>query len=402
MPGVVLMFPDKPPPIDPKDRALLKPLAALGKNSSTGPANSVSFLRRTEYMTSLGNKVDGNSVLRSMNSRSQPIRRGQQQPVRKEPEAFKKDPANILRAVEKGFNLAYPRDAYIGDGDKSGRAKGADITAAEKEAWERPRHPTKPNLKLLDSYPVLPDLDAIPDSGSYIVFKYQTNPVKSTSTYDQRLDSMILYPLPPTGEQQSAFEAQLEEHTANPTGVLKPTMPAVDFMAFIPEGGDDVETARENLSKLKRKFDVFDADHDADDLYPHPAGDDHPNPHFKFDKLRAYETYQLTADADALWNDHLAVALHEPRDEEHDVDHLERLTTRQKAAYLYPIMQRTLIRPRRNVTVGVGISRQARPLTEEEKVDQLGVTIEDMNEEALASLRGIIRPLDPVAAEDDD
>jgi hypothetical protein len=393
------MFPDKPPPIDPKDRALLKPLSALGKNSSTGPANTVSFLRRTEYMTSLGNKIDSSSALRSMNSRSQPQRRGQQQAARKEPEAFKKDPASILRAVEKGFNLAYPQDAFIGEGLDSARVKGTDITPAEKEAWERPRHPTKPTLKLLDSYPVLPDLDAIPDSGSYIVFKYQSNPIKSTSIYDERLDQMILYPLPPTIEQQMAFDAQNEEHAADPTSVPKPTMPAVDFVAFMPEGGDD---ALENLSKLKRKFDVFNGDHDADELYPHPADAEFPAPHFKFDKLRAYETYQLTADADALWNDHLAVALHEPRDEEHDVDHLERVTKRQKAAYLYPILQRTVIRPRRNATVGVGINRHARPLTEEEKVDRLGVTVDDMNDDALASLRTIIKPLDPVAEEDAD
>ncbi|KAH0296798.1 Paf1 complex protein, partial [Aureobasidium melanogenum] len=56
LPGVfdgdesAIMAQDPPPSLHPKDRALLKPLSALGK--PTAMNNGVSFLRRTEYISS--------------------------------------------------------------------------------------------------------------------------------------------------------------------------------------------------------------------------------------------------------------------------------------------------------------------------------------------------------------
>jgi RNA polymerase II-associated factor 1 len=371
------MFPDRPPPVDARDRPLLKPLSSLGK--STSVTGSVSFLRRTEYITSHRNeKIDGAGILRPNSNPKTPSRRTQA-PKASEPE--KKDPEAMLRAIEKSFNLAYPQDAYTGPDSKQ-HIRGAEIAKAEKDAWERPQHPTKPGVTLLDSYPLIPDLDAFPDGGSYLMLKYQTNPVPSTTTYDTRLDSMILYPIDQSADRKAEFEAAKEAWRLDP-GDNKPEPTEIaDFIAFLPESTDD-------LPNLKRKFSVYDADNDSHDLYPYSASDaQFDEPHFKLNRLRAYETYQQTGGPDSLWHDSIAIALHDADPKTRDRGNQNpRAPKRQKAAYMYPIVHKTLLRSRRaaaplgtNLGMRRVIQQQQQQQDDESLLDQIELRIGEPNE----------------------
>ena len=376
------MFPDRPPPIDPRDRALLKPLASLGK-SSTNPS-SVSFLRRTEYITGHKTSSEGTGALRSSSAL-----RTNQRPKFATPKQTakpdKNDAAAMLRTIEKSFNLAYPKDAYTGP-DTMDHIRGAEITRAEREAWERPKHPSKPDLKLLDEYPIIPDIASLGDFGSYFLLKYNTNPGSSTTVYDRRLDFALLLP---TDEGHAEYNAALENHEEDPVKNPKPEPPMQHFSAYLPDGEADVM-----IPRLKRKLDVFDADRDELDLYTHglePVDEDEePDPYFNYKKLRPYETVSQTmfpeGDDYSNFNDTVGLALHDgsegTRREGADGPR------RQKAAYVYPISQRTFMRPKRPKTKGVGMMAQLSQGGQKEKgevedatVDELHVRTHNMTEE---------------------
>jgi RNA polymerase II-associated factor 1 len=188
-----IMFEDDPTPLHPKDRELLRPLNALGKPVAS--TNAVSFLRRTEYISSTSsvNKAAAkNNALRAGGNTNRNKQRL---------EANKDDPISILRGIVKGFDIANPQDAYRGE-DSQKNLRGGQVTQQERDAWARPVHPTKPNMRLLDSYPILPDLDSLPDTGNYMLLKYQTNPSDISTHYDPRLDVALNPPLTQTADEE--------------------------------------------------------------------------------------------------------------------------------------------------------------------------------------------------------
>jgi len=316
-----------PPPLSAADRALMRPPNALGKSNTN--ATGITFLRRTEYVTS---STTGGSKFESSNSsNTMRLRR-----KRKTAETSLDDPTNIARHILKGFNIAYPANAYNGQ-DSSENMRAADSTPEERLAWNKPKHPKNPNLKLLDSYPLLPDWDATPDTGSYMVFKFQAPPVNNPSdrSYDPRLDVAIVRPAGQTIEDQEIFLQSYEQHKNDPT--VPTPIPRYQFEYFLP-------SSREKVPGIKRNFtthDPEDADIDFD-----IAEDDEGQPRkcFKYENVRTYETSQQVGDPHDTYGDVVALALHDP--EKHESERL-RNTSMQKAAYFYPIIQRTSIRPRR-------------------------------------------------------
>ena len=152
---------------DQKDKALLRPLNALGK-ASTSTQSGVNFLRKSEISTS-GPNVFSKQKKGYANAHSGLPRKDRQT------DAERENPRTILRNIIKGFNLANPNDAYTGS-DTVDILRGAEISKEEKEAWERPINPLRPELKLVDSYSVLPDIEALPDVGGYMMVKYQAQP----------------------------------------------------------------------------------------------------------------------------------------------------------------------------------------------------------------------------------
>ncbi|KAG8626508.1 hypothetical protein KVT40_005453 [Elsinoe batatas] len=340
---------DPPPLLHPHDRALLKPLSQIGKGNTGAGAT---FLRKTEYISS------DQGIKRYESSTSRDLFKIRNDPKRKNNKHLdKEDPLNIVKNVVKGFDIAYPKDAHNGD-DTRDLVKGAEITASDITAWSNPKHPKNSGLKLLDSYPVLPDLDAIPGLGSYILLKYNTDPSAAVKGYDPRLDMTILKP-------KNANNLKLEERIAayeKDLNMVRPTA-EYDYDMYML---DDVNS----LKGMKRKCDVNDPDRDDENLYT--SQDDQGQKVFKYKRIRAYETYQQQGDGENPFADSVALALHDP---EFEVGHDGEAPRLPKGAYIYPVLQRTYLRPKRKV--------QNAYVDDSVTADKIHVVIRDADEDEL-------------------
>lgn len=262
----------------------------------------------------------------------------------------KDDPINIMRHIVKGFDIAYPQDAYKGE-DSTENLRGAQVTDAELKAWSHPKHPTNPDLKLLDSYPVLPDADGIPSLGFYMVMKYVSNPSDIRDTYDQRLDTALMRPVADERANEE-FADKLREWQESDMTKPEPIQ-EYNYDYYLPSD-------RQAVRGIKRRLDVDDADRDDDALYTDDNGVGAPC--FKYQRIRTYETYKQNGDSKNMYNDSVAIALH-------DADGESEGTRLQKGAYFYPIVQTTALRPKRQTV-------QSQYGTEP-KVDELNVVIGD-------------------------
>ena len=342
-----------PQKIHPLDKELLKPAGSMGKGNER-----VSFLRRTEYTSSQGPQQFSSST-------SKDLLRLRNDPKRRKLSTNKEDPLNIIRNVVKGFDIAYPRDAYKGEENETS-IRGAAISDAEANAWSNPKHPNRQNLELLDSYPVLPDFDALPPASSYIVTKFITNPVASGDSYDGRLDAAMLRP------REDAQAVEQYEQKVREWRETQSTKPApildLDFDYFLPSEATSVRA-------IKRKLDVNDPENDDDDLYT----DDTSNGQraFKYARLRTYETYNQHNNPDDFYNDTVALALHDPENEVGVIPGTKQRL--QKGAYFYPIMQRTALRPKRNV----GPMAQSQ-VVDDDMVDEIDLRIGEVVDAAPA------------------
>lgn len=305
--------------------------------------SGVSFLRRTEYISSEGGRHKTETPLRS-------------KPTTKKRKASEverdDDPVRMLRGIYKGFDTAYPQDAYHGP-DTSDKLRGDPVTAEASAAWERPTHPSNPDLTPLDTYPILPDLDAFPDSGNFFVIKYQTNPGSTTDSYDTRLDAALLHPQEPHPNAMAEHTAQQQAYASDPT--LPPPKPVeFNYDFYLPE---DAKTT----ASMQLAMDPHNPGCDDPELYE-SSNAETARRFFRFHLQRQYETYNQSDSHADPWGESLAVALHDPTD--------ENPRGLQKAAYVYPVVQRAIIRPRRKMGLGAVPGRD-----EEEKIDFLDVSV---------------------------
>ena len=371
-----IQFEDDAPPIHPKDRELLRPLNTLGKPMSA--TTGVSFLRRTEYISSMSsvNKADArNNALR---------RDGTVNRNKRRPDVNRDDPVTIARTIMKGFDIAYPQDAYKGQ-DTEHNIRSAEIAPEERNAWMRPKHPTNPSLTMLDSYPILPDLQAFPDTGNYMIIKFQNNP-STSDQYDPRLDVTLIRPLNANAEELAVYNEKLALHQADPSRP-KP-IPEYRYETYLPE-------TPESVRNIKRKFSVLDPENDDDELYDH-INTETERKAFRYKRLRTYETYQQSGNPDDPWNDNIAMVLHDPESDSHSGESML-----QKAAYLYPVVQRTSLRAVRPKTMGY-LARGRINDEEEDKVDFIELSIRDQTEDEREKLRSTREKWDPVSAQNGD
>ncbi len=322
------------PPINPKDKTLLRPVSELGKPASN--AGGYSFLRRTEYISSETKaRAEANAHAARANAKSPAAAK-----ARKPTDTVKDDPLHMLRSAVKGFDIAYPENAYTGS-DSHSNIRGAVPTLADLEAWKNPKHPSKTDVKLVDAYPLKPDLEAITDSGSYLVTKFVGNPTAGTKARDTRMDIGILYPRDHDSGRQ-------------------------DWDLFLPA---DESTA----NNFKRKFDVNDPDRDDPGLYTHKANDDSGN--FKYSYLRTYDKGRRTETPGQHYRE-VALALHDPGNDGRD--------SQDKGAYYYPVATKMQLKPHRNKNLAqLGLASQA---VDEElpKIDWINVTVREPEEEEMA------------------
>lgn len=346
MPGVFdgdessIQAPAQAPPVHPHDRLLLRPLSTLGKPKIGG--GDVSFLRRTEYISSGMSRPKDNIFLKPSSGN---IKRPEKRKASPEPD--KGTPAWIKRRIEKSFEVA--------------GANLADRT--------RVKHPSKRNVKLVDAYPMLPDLEAFPDSGAYVTVKFQTNPVGSSDWYDTRLMSGIFKPIERSAAEEANYEAAFAAYERDPANTPKPSnMMNYDFFLAA-----DAETGE----KFRQRFDVDNPDHDNDSLYTISEN----GGSFRFPRVRAYETAQeKEMDHDNKYDEEVILAYRDDETEQRG----KADDSTQKALYYYPVMQRSTIRSQRtkNIARKIGI-----PTDEEEThVDELHVQVEDPSENLKSEL----------------
>lgn len=330
-----IQAPAHAPAVHPHDRALLRPLATLGKPKVA--ETHVSFLRRTEYIATTIKPPSANIFLKpsstSQASSNQPFRRPEKRKAAS-PEPDKGTPAYIKRKIEKSF----------------------DIAQANLKDRTRVKHPSnKSRLRCIDASPLLPDLDAFPDSGAYVTVKFTHNPVPSSSTYDTRLLSGIFKPITRSEAEEASYEAAQLAHERDPENHPRPNN-MMNYEFYLPSDTNSAQSFR-------RRFDVDDPEHDSDSLYPKNSDC------FKFKRVRAYETAQETElDHESKFSDELILAVNE-----------ENRPERERAVFYYPVMQRSTVRSQRTRNIartlgGVQIDE------DEFTVDQLDVTVDEPDE----------------------
>ena len=297
---LAIQAPLHPPQPHPHDRALLRPLSTLGKPKFSD--SGVSFLRRTEYISSYTSK----SRFESTTSRSLIDNTGNR---------AKRAPGNVDKESPE----------YI----KSQAVKSFQIAANYLKNPNQVRHPTKRNVKLLDANPLLPDLDSFPDAGGYVTIKFMTNPVPPSTTYDIRLENSLLKPMDVTEEEEAAKAAAAELYNKDPEHYPPPDN-TIEYEFFM------TDTQSEALA-FKRKFDALDPEKDSEEIYTQKngAGDGC----IRFKRVRAYESAFATGSAAEKYEE-VIIAVHDGKD-----------GLRQKGAYYYPIVQKSGIRPQRQKNI---------------------------------------------------
>ncbi|KAI9740764.1 MAG: hypothetical protein M1818_004729 [Claussenomyces sp. TS43310] len=324
-----------PPAPHPHDRALLRPLASLGKPKTSD--SGVSFLRRTEYISS----HTGKSRFDSTTSRSLVQNTGHLRVKRLPEDIDKESPEYVKAQIEKSFS----------------------ITAEKLSDPKLITHPTKRNVKLISSLPLLPDLEAFPDAGGYVTVKFQHNPVPPSNIYDTRLDSSILRPLILSDERQAARDDAIALHMKDPERHPFPE-PEQNFEFFMVDTPADA-------ARFKRKCDVLDSAREDEDLYTFANSEGVRC--FRFKRIREYETAQTVDLQTEKYDDELVIATNEGRNSMH-----------QRAAYYYPVIQRQQIRPQRKRNMDqrrYGIQQQEEEEEDRKEVDFLDVTVRDPDEE---------------------
>lgn len=282
----------------------------------------------------------------------------------------------------KGFDLAYPSDAYTGQDDGM-HIRGAEITQAEKDAWARPRHPRKgDSVRLLDSYPLLPDWDALPQGQpgempippAYATFKFITNPVGATDTYDERLDVAILRQRAVPEEEMAKSLERENAYRKDPVNNQR-YIPKAEYTFFLP---DDSVSVR----GVKRKFDVLDPEKDEDALYGGADDEDddlglgEAKTGFRYNNVRVYETYQQRGNTDDVF-ECVALALHDPGADG---------STLEKGAYFYPVLQQSNIRQKgKKFDPRLGTAAEVDE-QEEDRIDAIEVKVREFDEDEMEQL----------------
>lgn len=353
------------PPVNPKDKSLLRPLSELGKPKYA--AGGHSFLRRTEYIAT-GDSRSRDAII-NRSAGKLPTKK------RKQIDTSKDDPVNILRATVKGFDIAYPEDAYTGPDGENNKIRGSEPTPAETEAWRRPKHPTNPELKVLDSYPLVPDFSAMPDTGAFQVVKFTSHPTQITEVHDARVDVGLLTFVELSPQAQAIvtedYNAKVAAHQADSTRNPMPG-PMFSYRFFVPQDEDGTRA-------IKRKL-IAD---ELDDEDP-----ENPSDQVRFDHLRIYDTSRSVMNTDYLYKE-VALALHEPGTEKSNS------ARKEKSAYYYPLGAKMQLKPRRNKNLAqLGLAARANE-EEEEVIDGVYVRIIEPDDALKEHRERHVKELDP-------
>lgn len=322
---------DPVPAVDPRDRLLLRPAASLGKpttRTATGGSN-VSFLRRTEYISA----EQSRSSFKSTTSGQLVAIPAKNRRTQQRPEDT--DPVRILAAVMKGFDVANPNPDASADALQL--AAGDKAAANAERNWKELKHPNKPGLKALETFPLLPHLEGTSDTGGYMVFKFQTAPTEDERDghRDVRIDMSLFQPV--------------DQPAADPEDPQEQRRDTFDF--YIPDSEETAEA-------VKRKF-TFDEDLNEEE-------------EFRYNYVRRYETKDSHQPVKFDQQpEEVALCLHQGDE------------NKPRGAYFYPIISRFTIRPKRkNQFIGAAMSKHMDEDEEDEEppADALKLRIREVDQ----------------------
>lgn len=300
-------------------------------------------------------------------------------------DADREDPVNIIRSVEKSFDVANPDSVYTGP-DSAYRFRGHEVTQDERDAWANPKHPTKQDVHPVDFYPILPDLDAFPDSGGYIVVTYTAQPLGSKSKYDDRTEVALLRPKEPQRpETMEHYQELVAAHMADPSKP-EPGPPPFDYDLYIPKDAAFVKA-------IKQKFDIKNDGRDEEVLYSH-TNKETGRKSFRYEHQRTYETVSGVQSKDKYQE--VGLALYDPPPGETN-------PKKQKGAYYYPVLQKINIRVRRPLNIAQpGMMGRPVVVPEGEKVHYMDVASHDPTPEEMARRQGFKAQYDKKLGDDDE
>lgn len=344
------MASENPEPIDPADLPLLLTLDQL-KNPA--PKNSnVSFLRRTQYISAGIRAPDGPKVT-TIRPKSRLDKKSQD------------DPTYVKKYLLKGFDIAYPDSKHVGE-DTPSQIKGLAPTKLETDAWAQPVHPDNPKLKPVGYYPLLPDLQGFPDPGGFVQFKFDKAPVQgSGGKRDERMDVAVLLPSEPEERVAQEYATKKALHKSNPNLYQDPGPVPYDYDLFLPEKKDSVKNVRNSLH-------LSNPDRDNEDLYTNEGAD---NMKFhRYDRARTYATTSQALGNPQKQTD-IAMTLYDPAEAKDN-----NTTPTQKAAYYYPLIGKTRLKPERARTIAQAGLAPTKPKSKEDQVHQMQVVARDPEE----------------------
>ena len=338
----------------------------------------------------------------------------------------------------RGFDIANPETVGHGYTAKTGEDKS--IKRAE-ENWQNLRHPTKRGVKPVATYPVLPDPEALGELNGYLVCKFSTDPLGGHAqahsslgkgARDERVDVGLMRIRYLTEEVKLANAALQSQSQSSQT--QSQSQRAVAVAEKEGEMTLDLYTPSEqslpHVRSIKRKFcDINDADDDegggvggGGEVHGGKHPDGSPLDGFKYQFIRAYEQNQVssssasagtstasatsagtgagTATANANTSSspqEIALILHDPSlpsalDPSSDSDTDPGMCRRDmpQGAYWYPILFRSVLKPKRNEKVAEGFFRPIvlgakgkaeRDVEVEGRVDLLSVRVRELVDE---------------------
>lgn len=341
------MAPENPQPIDPADLPLLMTIDQL---RNPAPKNvNVSFLRRTQHIgvdRTAGSEAHAASI-------QKPSRGAKKKPVTD-------DPIYLKKFIQKGFDIAYPQSKHTG-ADTEGHIRGHTATKAEVDAWANPVHPENAKLKPVGFFPVVPDLEGFPDPGGYLQFKFDKAPLAAVGgKRDKRLDVGVLSPVTPELRICQEHDSKVKLHKKNSKLYPDPGPLPYDYQLFLPEKAQSAQ-------QIHASMDLSNANRDNEDLYTNESMEG--NKFHRYDRVRTYATSTQVFNNDQK---DLALTFYEPKDGD----------VRQLAAYYYPILGKTRLKPERSRTIAqAGLAPTSTQQEErEEQIDQMQVIVRDPNE----------------------
>ncbi|KAJ5087603.1 hypothetical protein N7456_011219 [Penicillium angulare] len=344
-----IMTPEYPQRLDPADLSLLMTLDQL---RNPAPKNTnVSFLRRTQHIS-----VDRTATTASAGATPS----GPQGRTPKKSKLALDDPKHIKKFLVKGFDIAYPESKHTGE-DTEKHVRGLPATKAEIDAWAHPVHPDNPKLKPVGFFPVLPDLDGFTDPGGLVQFKFDKAPVTAVgSKRDKRMDTALLQPSAPEERVCEAHANKAALHKANPEAYADPGPVPWNYDLFLAD-------KTENAKNIRASMDPKNPDRNNESLYSHESAEG--NKFHRYDRLRTYATSAQALNADQAQRD-LAMTLFQPTEGQ----------DKQLAAYYYPIISKTRLKPERARTIAQAGLAPTASQVKEDQIDQMQVAVRDPDE----------------------